>query len=50
MDALLKLVAVLLGFAFVIFLIGRSVKMIIVIGLALTAFFVLTALGLIGGS
>jgi hypothetical protein len=50
MDALLKLIAVILGFAFVIFLIGRSVKMIIILGLVLIAFFLLTALGLIGGN
>jgi len=47
MDQLLALILALISFVFLIFLIGRAVKMIIVLGLVLTTFFVLVALGLV---
>jgi hypothetical protein len=48
MDQFLGLVLALFAFAFLIFLIGRAVKFVILLGLALVAFFVLTALGILG--
>ena len=48
MDPLLSLIMALLAFALMIFLIGRAVKFVVVLGIALVAFFVLTALGILG--
>ncbi len=48
MDGLLGLIVALLAFAFTIFMIGRTVKYIFILGLALVALFVLTALGILG--
>jgi hypothetical protein len=48
MDGLVGLIVALLAFAFTIFMIGRTVKYIIVLGLALVALFVLTTLGILG--
>ena len=48
MDGLLGLILAMLTFAFTIFMIGRTIKYIIVLGLALVALFVLTALGILG--
>ena len=48
MDQLLALILALLAFAFMIFMISRAVKFIIVLGLALVALFVLTTLGILG--
>jgi hypothetical protein len=48
MDPLLSLILVLLAFAVMIFMLGRAVKYVVVVGLALIAFFILTALGIVG--
>lgn len=48
MDALLSLIIAMLAFALLVFLAQRSVKFIIVLGCALIALAVLTALGVIG--
>ncbi len=48
MDQLLGLILALLGFAFTIFMIGRTVKYIVILGLALVALFILTSLGILG--
>lgn len=48
MDALLSLIVAMLAFALLIFLAHRSYKAIILLGCALIAMAVLTALGVIG--
>jgi len=48
MDQFLGLVLALFAFAFMIFIIGRAVKYVIVLGCAMIAVLVLTALGVIG--
>jgi len=48
MDQFLSLVLGLFAFAFLIFMIQRAVKGIILIGCAIIAFLVLTSLGVIG--
>ncbi len=48
MDQLLALILALLAFAFTIFMIGRTAKYIIMLGLALVALFILTTLGILG--
>jgi hypothetical protein len=48
MDPLLALILALLAFALMIFMIHRTVKYIIILGLALVALFVLTTLGILG--
>lgn len=48
MDRFLGLVLALLAFAFFVFLVGRAVKFVILLGCALIAFFVLSALGILG--
>jgi len=47
MDALLGLIIAMLVFVFLIMLISRSAKGIIVLGIAFTAFFVLRFLGVL---
>jgi inner membrane protein involved in colicin E2 resistance len=47
MDQLLSLILALLSFVLMIFMISRAVKYIILLGLALVAFFVLTTLGIL---
>ncbi len=47
MDQLLSLVMAALSFVVMIFVISRAVKYIIIIGLALVAFFILTSLGIV---
>jgi len=47
MDALLGLIIAMLVFVFLIMLISRSAKSIIVLGIALTAFFVLRFSGVL---
>ena len=48
MDQFLGFVLALLAFAFFVFLIGRAVKYVILLGCALIAYFVLLALGVLG--
>ncbi len=49
MDALLQLIIVLLLFAVVIFLIGRSTKVIFLLGICLAGIFIAAHLGLLEG-
>ncbi len=48
MDALLTLIILLVGFAFVIFLINRSVRSIMIAGCVLGTYFALKAFGVLG--
>jgi len=48
MDQFLGFVVALLAFAVFMFLIGRAVKYVIVLGCAAIAYFVLVALGVLG--
>jgi hypothetical protein len=47
MDQLLSLLMAVLAFVVMIFVVSRAVKYIILAGLALAAFFVLAALGIV---
>lgn len=47
MDAFLALIIALVGFAFIIFLISRSVKLIMAIGVIVIVFVVLKELGVL---
>ena len=48
MDQFLSLILALLAFTFLIFMIQRAVKLIILVGIAVIAFLVLTASGVFG--
>lgn len=48
MDGLLALIILLVAFAFVVFLISRSVKAVIFVGCVLATYFALKALGVLG--
>ncbi|MGQ9588192.1 MAG: hypothetical protein ACUVT7_07420 [Thermoplasmata archaeon] len=48
MQQLLGLIMALLAFAFVIYLISRAVKWVILVGMALIVFFALVVLGVVG--
>lgn len=47
MDALLALIIALVGFAFIIFLLSRSVKLIMAIGVIVIVFVILNELGVL---
>jgi hypothetical protein len=49
MDALLQLIIVLLVFAAIVFFIGRSVKVIFLLGICIASIFVAAHLGLLEG-